>query len=256
MSYPFGTDPDAGPHGPNLNALSPRRQRAADTFPFLAGLLLDEDGEHDVRRSTSVAFQLMLAKQCDALREAVDHDRPLMPLLAEMLGWQPWMVDHVQRHWSVFHEVDARYGHHAWDIGKLLVNWTPETAPRRLIPLQRLCSLFYYASVPVPGTSSRSCLSLPKRALNAHDRCTLLAIIEDGTRYTRFCEYQDFLSSLTSWLSSRLGKLVDGILPRLMGATTIADEWILCLRWHRINEDLSRERAIADLPTGGATWPS
>jgi hypothetical protein len=35
-----------------------------------------------------------------------------------------------------------------------------------------------------------------------------------------------------------------------MGATTIADEWILCLRWHRINEDLSRERAIPNLPTG------
>jgi hypothetical protein len=85
-------------------ALSPRRQRAVDTFPFLAGLLLTEDGDQDVRRANSVAFQLLLAKHGDALWDAVDHDRPLMPLLAEMLGWEPWMVNHVQRHWSVFQE--------------------------------------------------------------------------------------------------------------------------------------------------------
>ncbi len=225
-------------------ALSPRRQRAVDTFPFLAGLILNEDGGQDARRANSVAFQLMLAKHCDGLWDAVDHGRPLMPVLAEMLGWEPWMVNHVQRHWSVFKEVDGRYGHQVWDIGKLLVNWTPETAPCRLIPLQRLCSLFRYAAYPFPGTSGRSFFDLPKHALNAHDRCTLLAIIEDETRYAALCEYLDFLSSLTSWLSPRLGKSVHGILPRLVGATAIADWWILCLRWHRINEDLRRERAI------------
>jgi hypothetical protein len=38
-------------------------------------------------------------------------------------------------------------------------------------------------------------------------------------------------------------------MPRLVGARTIADWWILCLRWQRINDDLRHERAVPDWPT-------
>jgi hypothetical protein len=190
-----------------------------------------------------------MAQHDNALRDAVDNDRSLMPDLAQRLGWEPWMVNHIARHWPVFHEVDGWYSHHAWDLGALLVNWTPETAPRRLTPLKRLCSLFWYGAFAIPGIPGRSWFDPPKQVLSAHDRCTLLEILEDGTRFAQLCEYLNFLSSLEHWLSRRSGKAVGAILPRLLGANTIADWWILCMRWHRINEDLRGERPTTAMPT-------
>jgi len=248
MSHPFGKSQYAGHYRPNLNAMSPRRQQAIDAFPFLQGILPGTPGESCFQHVNSVTYPLT-PQQREAIWDAVDHERPLLPLLSEHLGWEPWMVRHVQHHWPVFNEIDGLYAHHAWDIGALLVNWTPETAPRRLMPLQRLCSLFCYATRPFPKVLGRSFFDLPKHGLNAHDRCTLLAIIEEESHYARFCEYLDFLHTLESWLCRRCGKAVGGIMPRLVGARTIADWWILCLRWHRINDELRHERAVPDWPT-------
>jgi hypothetical protein len=173
MSHPFGKTQDAGHYGPNLNAISPRRQQAIDAFPFLQGILPGTPGESCFQHVNSVTYPLT-AQQREAIWDAVDQERPLLPLLSEYLGWEPWMVRHVQHYWPVFNEIDGLYARHAWDLGRLLASWTPETAPRRLAPLRRLCGLFNVDRSGGNLVRVRPFHELPKRALSAHDRCTLL----------------------------------------------------------------------------------
>jgi hypothetical protein len=160
------------------------------------------------------------------------------------------MVSHVQHHWPVFDEIDGLYAHHAWDIRGLLASWTPETAPSSLAPLRRLCGLFNFDLYNRGLVRVRSFHELPKRALSADERGTLLEILEDGSRYQQLCEYLDFLHTLSNWLSHRTGKYISAILPRLLDARSTADWWTLCLRWHRINENLRHKQPMMDIRAG------
>jgi hypothetical protein len=210
MSHPFGNAQDAGHRGPHPVALSLPRQQAVDDFPFLQGILPGTPDESCFLHANSVTFWLT-PQQREAIWDAVDHERPLLPLLSQHLGWEPWMVRHLQQHWAVFHEIDGLYAHHAWDLGSLLACWTPETAPRRLAPLRRLCGLFNFDRSHGHLVRSRSICDLPKHAFSAHDRCTLLEIVGDASRYRRLWDYLDFLHTLTHWLSDRTGKIIDGV---------------------------------------------
>ncbi len=186
MSHPFGNDQDSGYRGPNPNAMSPQRQQAIDEFPFLQGILPGTPSESWLLPANSITYSLT-PQQREAIWDAVDHERPLLPLLSEQLGWEPWMVRHVQRHWPAFNEIDGLYAHHAWDLGRLLASWTPETAPSRLAPLRRLCGLFNFDLYNRGLVRVRAFHNLPKRVLSAHERCTLLEILEDGSRFLAGC---------------------------------------------------------------------
>jgi hypothetical protein len=249
MSHPFGPDQSAGYLGLNPITMSPRRHRAIVDFPFLKGILPGTPGEPWYLRVNSVTYPLT-PPQCQAIWNAVEQERPLVPLLSEYLGWEPWMVSHVQQHWPVFNEIDGLYAHHAWDIRRLLASWTSETAPSRLAPLHRLCGLFNFDLYNRGLVGVRLFHELPKRVLTAHERVTLLEILEDGCRHRQLCEYLDFLHTLINWLSHRTGKYIGGILPRLLAAETTVDWWALCVRWHRINHNLRQKQAMMDIRTG------
>ena len=156
-------------------------------------------------------------------------------MLARELKLAPWMIKHLQRHWSEFHDHDGRYGHTGWDIGALLATWTPETAPRTAQELDRLSALTGFDHTEVlPFFHST------QAPLRSRDRHVLCQLLRDEKQYRRFWLYIVFLDTLSAWIEQHTGDPICARLHELLGLPTVTDWWTLCNRWHRINDELSQ----------------
>jgi hypothetical protein len=116
------------------------RCQALETYPFLESIWPSDD-------KTPTPTSLMSAlspRELRTIRRVIDEGQPLSSLLERKLGLEPWMIEHLRRHWPAYLPFErVHYDDHRWNLGAMLSLWTPETAPQNREELLALYLLIY-----------------------------------------------------------------------------------------------------------------
>ncbi len=236
-------------------ALEKQRNRcqAVESYPFLESIWhTDKQTESPV--ATSLIAELDPRARAK-IRRIIDDGQPLVDILACELRLDPWMIDHLRRHWPAYLAVDrSHYPDRRWDMGAMLSLWTPETAPQSLEELERLEALTY---------RRHDCLTPLYRSIDtpvsSEDRRSLRKLIYIGPFGERMLAYLEFIYSLNRWISTQLGQDFYADLPHLLGAKNVNDWWLMARRWYLLNANLQRrtsERPAAAEAAIDLQWPA
>ncbi len=229
------------------------RYQALETYPFLESIWHTDDlTESPVANSL---LSTLSPREVKTIRRIIDEGRPLSALLARELSLEPWMIEHLRRHWSQYIIFDrTHYPDHSWDLRAMLSLWTPETAPRTLDELHRIHALTYrhYDNATLLYRS----INFP---LCREDRRTLRQLVSSGSDCERMLGYLAFIHSLNHWILNELGRDCIKDLPRLLGAKNVSDWQVCARRWHAINAELKRRAGDGEASRDSSApleWPA
>lgn len=239
---------------PTVHERQRNRCQALEAYPFLESICAAGSVKDELYPATSL-LSVLSPRDVKTVRRIIDEGWPLSAVLARELRLEPWMIEHVARHWPAYLEFDRLFHPDGnWDVRAMLSLWTPETAPKTLEELKRLDSLAYwhlhcatprYRGVDVP--------------MSPGDRRTLRQLVRSAPDCEEMLGYLRFLRSLNRWILNEVGRDCSADLPHLLGIKHV-DDWQVCARrWHAINAELKRRagenEALRD-PSAQREWPA